>query len=137
MNYKPIKNAVSVIIRNSKGETLFALRNKNEKSFPLVWSLPSHFVKDDETFEQTIERIGIDKLNIKLRAVKLINEGKSERQYFIMFMHDYLAEIIAGTPQIVANDPYEEIKWEKPEKQLPSMKIMGDCCRLYKEYLNL
>ena len=134
---KPIKDAVSVVIRNDKGETLFALRNREEKSFPLVWSLPSHFVNGNENFEKTVERIGRDKLGINLRAVKLLNEGKSGREDFIIFMHDYLAEIVEGVPQIVSSDPYEEIKWENPEIQLPSMKLMGDCCRLYKEYLNI
>lgn len=59
---KPIRHAVSVVIKNRQGETLFALRNKEEKSFPLVWSLPSHFVKEGESFEDTVGRIGIDKL---------------------------------------------------------------------------
>lgn len=134
---KPIKDAVSVVIRNGKDETLFALRNKDEKSFPLVWSLPSHFVREGEDFEQTVVRIGKDKLGIKLKAVKLLNEGKSEREDFIIFMHDYLAKVVNGVPHTVDSDPYEELKWEKPEMQLPNMKVMGDCCRLYKEYLHL
>ena len=61
---KPIRDAVSVVIINDRGETLFALRNKNEKSFPLVWSLPSHFVKDGDSFDKTVEDIGNDKLEI-------------------------------------------------------------------------
>ncbi len=134
---KPIKHAVSVVITNDKGETLFALRNKDETSFPLVWSLPSHFVKPNESFEETVRRIGEDKLGVDLKLVKLLNEGTAERDDFIIFMHDYLAEIVDGIPQIVPDDPYEQIKWEHPEKQLLSMQIMGDCCRLYKEYLEI
>ncbi|MEI7690218.1 MAG: NUDIX hydrolase [bacterium] len=134
---KPIRDAVSVIIKNDKGETLFALRNRNEDSFPLVWSLPSHFVKEGESFEQTVERVGHDKLGVSLKVIKLLNEGKAEREDFIIFMHDYLAEITYGAPHIVPENPYEEMKWEKPDTQLSNMKVMGDCCRLYKEYLHL
>lgn len=134
---KPVRDAVSVVINNEKGETLFALRNKDEESFPLVWSLPSHYVKEGESFEQTVERIGRNKLGVTLKAVKLLNEGKAEREDFILFMHDYSAEIIVGTPHIVKENPYEQLKWAKPEAQLQSMKKMGDCCRLYREYLKL
>lgn len=134
---KKIKDAVSVVIKNNKGETLFALRNKNEESFPNVWSLPSHFVKRGESFKETVARIGKDKIGVELKAVKLLNERKIEREDFVLFMHNYLAEIINGEPHIVRSDPYSKIKWEKAERQLASMDIMGECCRLYKEYLNL
>ena len=49
-------------------------------------------------------------------------------------MHDYRAEIVSGVPKI-SSDDYIELKWEKPELQFASMNVFGDCCRLYKEYL--
>lgn len=72
---------------------------------------------------------------MKLTPIKLLREGKSERETYVLFMHDYLAEVIEGEPKITKNDPYESLKWELPEKQLSSMKVMGECCRLYKEFL--
>lgn len=134
---KEIKDAVSVIIKNENGETLFALRNKSEKSFPLVWSLPSHFVKTGESVDETVRRIGKNKLGVELTTVRLVNEGKAERDDFIIFMHDYEAKVISGRPHITTEDPYEEIKWQDAESQLASMTVMGDCCRLYKESLGL
>lgn len=131
---KPIRHAVSVIIKNDKDETLFALRSPDKDSYPSIWSLPSHYVEKGEEHKNTIKRIGENKLGILLEPIKLINEGKSDRGDFILFMHDYEVKIISGEPHIVSDD-YTEIKWFEPIKQINSMNIMGDCCRLYKEYL--
>ncbi len=132
---KPVRHAISVVINDSKGKTLFAKRSARKRSYPLAWSLPSYFVDGEESPEETINRIGKDKLGIELATGKLINEGKSERDDFILFMHDYEAIIESGEPRI-ASDDYIELGWFEPKKQLGSMKVMGDCCRLYLEYLN-
>ncbi|MGH7196390.1 MAG: NUDIX hydrolase [Candidatus Saccharimonadales bacterium] len=131
---KPIKHAISVVIQNQKGETLFAQRSPHKKEFPLVWSLPSHFVNEGEKPEDTIVRIGLHKLGIKLKLVRLLNEGYGERSDFRLFMHDYAVEIVSGEPEIVSED-FVNLKWAKAEEFLPTIKIKGDCTRLYGEYL--
>lgn len=131
---KEIKHAISVVIQNEKGEVLFALRSPNKTEFPLVWSLPSHFMLKDETAEDTIKRIGRYKLGVELALVRLLNEGYGDRPDFTLFMHDYEVRVVSGTPSIHSDD-FVELKWTDPEKQLSSMEVMGDCCRLYKEYL--
>ena len=131
---KPIKDAVSLIIKNEEDKTLFVLRSETKDSYPLVWSLPSSFIHNDETPQDTVKRIGKDKLGVELKPIKLINEGKSDRGDFILFMHDYEAEVSSGTPSVVSDD-YIEMKWEIPSVQFSTMQEMGDCCRLYKEHL--
>lgn len=131
---KLIRHAVSVVIDNGKGKTLFALRSTEASSFPSTWSLPSHFVEREEKFEDTIGRIGKHKLGVKLELGELLNEGKSDRGDFILFMHDFEAKVLEGEPHL-NSEHYTELKWEEPTKQINSMRVMGDCCRLYKEYL--
>lgn len=131
---KLVRHAISVVIKNNNGETLFAKRSANKRSYPLAWSLPSHFVDEDEAPEETINRIGQNKLGVKLKTGKLINEGTSDRGEFTLFMHDYEAIVISGTPHINSDD-YIELRWSEPKKQLRTMKVMGDCCRLYMESL--
>jgi ADP-ribose pyrophosphatase YjhB (NUDIX family) len=131
---KPTKHAISVVIRSSKEETLFALRSPNKKSFPLTWSLPSHMVADGETPEATIARIGTHKLGVKLASVRLLNEGYGDRPGFRLFMHDYEAKIVDGTPYI-ASDDYVELKWTETASFLATLPIKGECTRLYSEYL--
>lgn len=134
MQDKPIRHAISVVIQNENNETLFALRSANEPSYPLTWSLPSHYVKENETPEETVKRIGKNKLGVELGLAELLNEGTSDRGDFILFMHDYLAKIVSGEPQVMS-EHYERLKWSEPTTQLRSMDTMGDCCRLYKEHL--
>jgi isopentenyldiphosphate isomerase len=131
---KPTKHAISVVIQNQKGETLFARRSPNKKEFPLAWSLPSHFVGDGEKPEDTITRIGLHKLGIQLKPIRLLNEGYGERPDFRLFMHDYAVEIESGEPKI-ASDDFVELTWAKAEDFLPTIKVKGDCTRLYGEYL--
>lgn len=131
---KPIRHAVSVVVVNDKGETLFALRSPSKSEFPLVWSLPSHFVKVDENFEDTVRRIGRNKLGAELEPLKLLNEGYGERPEFRLFMHVFLGKVTTGNP-CISSDDFAELKWSEPNKQLSSMERMGDCCRLYQEYL--
>lgn len=129
----PLKHAVSIILKNKEGKVLFALRSPHKTSYPNVWSLPSHYVKEGETFEDTVRRIGMHKLGIDLVPINMIHEGTSDREDFTLFMHDYLVES-EGEPRITSDD-YIELRWEYPEIQFASMKVMGDCCRLYKEFL--
>jgi isopentenyldiphosphate isomerase len=131
---KPIKHAVSVIIQNKEGQTLFALRSPHKKSFPLTWSLPSHFMAVGERPQDTIQRIGSHKLGVELEPGVLVNEGYGERADFRLFMHDYTATVSRGVPHINSDD-FIELKWSEPRQQLHSMTEMGDCCRLYKEAL--
>lgn len=131
---KPIKHAISVVIQNEKGETLFAQRSPHKKEFPLIWSLPSHFMKDSEAPAETIERIGMHKLGVRLKPIHLLNEGYGERPHFRLFMHDYAVEILSGEPKIISDD-FVELIWTKAEDFLPTIKVKGDSTRLYGEYL--
>ncbi len=129
-----MRHAVSLVIENGEGEVLFALRSPTKKLYASTWSLPSYYVGEGETFEETVNRIGKNKLGVPTEAVKLINEGRSDRGDFLLFMHVYSARIIEGEPHMVSDD-YTEFAWSEPMSRLMAIKIMGDCCRLYKEYL--
>lgn len=131
---KPVRHAVSIVIKNTNGETLFALRSPHKDSYPSTWSLPSHYVSEDEELAETVRRIGEKKLGVALEPVELINEGESDRGNFTLFMHDYEARVVEGEPRIVSDD-YTELRWAEPHTHLESMEVMGDCCRLYKESL--
>lgn len=119
---KPIKHAVSVVIKDNKNRTLFALRSPNKSEFPLFWSLPSHFVNAEENFEETIIRIGRNKLGVNLEPIKLLNEGHGERPEFILFMHVFAAKIVKGNPCLNSDD-FIELKWSEPALQLSTVKI--------------
>lgn len=131
---KPIRHAVSIILKNEHGQTLFALRSAHKESYPNTWSLPSHFVNEGESYPDTIRRIGRHKLGVELEPGELFNEGRADRGAFILFMHDYAARIVEGTPTLHSDD-YSALAWEDAEVQFSRMDEMGECCRLYKEGL--
>lgn len=131
---KPIKHAISIVLLNKNKETLFALRNKHKKSYPNTWSLPSHFVEEGETFEDTIKRIGKNKLGCELEKDFLLKENKFEREKFILFMHVYQVKLISGKPKVNTTS-YQKIKWEDAKTQFNEMDVFGACTTLYKEYL--
>lgn len=131
---KPLRHAVSVVITNDKGETLFARRSPHKAEFPLAWSLPSHFMNDGEQPADTIARIAADKLGVELEMVALLNEGYGDHGDFVLFMHDYTARITKGIPTIISND-YVKLLWAKAEDFLPTLQQKGDCTRLYSEYI--
>jgi len=130
---KPLKHAVSVIIRDNN-TTLFALRSADKERFPLTWSMPSYFVKEGEAHSETVKRIGKDKLGVDLELVRLLNEGYGERDDFLLFMHDYEAKIVSGTPYVNSDD-YIQLEWREPNDFLSTLQIKGECTRLYDEYL--
>jgi len=92
------------------------------------------FMEDGERPKDTISRIGLYKLGVKLKPIRMLNEGYGERSDFRLFMHDYLVEIVSGKAQI-ASDDFVDLKWANTDEFLPTIKIKGDCTRLYGEYL--
>jgi len=133
---KEIRHAISVVIQNNSGKTLFAFRSKDKPSYPSVWSLPSATIRNSESPQDTIKRIGVDKLGVDLKPGSLLIEGKQDRDDYILFMHDYEATLSSGTPRVVSSD-YDNIEWKDSITQINQIKPedMGMCTKLYKQYL--
>ena len=133
---KPIKHAISLVIMNPNNKVLFALRSKSKKSHPLVWSLPSAFTQENESYTDTIIRIGDSKLGVKLTPGQLLIDGTEDRENFILHMHNYIATVDEGNPHIMSDD-YIEISWFNPIEKLDKIEFddMGKCTSLYRDYL--
>ena len=128
------KKAVSLVLLNEHRKTLFALRSEDNTSYPNNWSLPSHFMKDNETFNDTVKRVGKNKLDCQLKLLKLLKNNKFQRDRFVLDMYVFLVEVEKGTPRV--NTPkYSALKWEFANKQFKLMKEFGACTTLYKEFL--
>ena len=80
---KEIKRAISVVIEDSEGRVLFALRSPHKNPYPLTWSLPSHYVQPNEVPAETVARIGKNKLGVKLELVALLKEDTSDAGEYI------------------------------------------------------
>ncbi len=131
---KPLRRAVSVVIQNEEGKTLFALHSAHKDPYPNTWSLPSYYMQPGEEPEDTARRIGTGKLGTVLEVGELLNEGTSEQEEFFRQMYVFRVTPF-GEPKIITDD-YSEFRFFWPEEHIATMPILGDCTRLYKEYLN-
>lgn len=128
-----IKNAISLIIKNDDGKVLFSFRPYSKKVYPCMWSIPSANIKEGETHEDTIKRIGVEKLGVELIPGKLLIDESNDS----IHMYDYEATIREGLPKIVSDD-YIKFEWTNPIKKLDGMNEsdMGMCTGLFKKYLS-
>lgn len=130
---KPTTHAISVVVKKQDDKTLFVFRSKTMPTFPGVWSLPSTNVESGETHEEAMKRMGKERLGVTFEPVRMLNEKLVERDDYFLFMHDYEATM-TGDIELVERY-YSNCKWENPERQFAQMSVMGDCCKVYREFL--
>lgn len=133
---KPLKNSVAFVIYNSdRTKFLIVRRPPDDIDLPNVWGLPAGSLKDEETFEDAVIRSAKEKLGIKIKIVKLINEGEIERTQFVLHMKEFEAEILEGDPSVPQDAPgvtqYSEWKWGQAGDLIEAAKIGSLCSRLY------
>ncbi len=139
---KPIVRAISYIIYNKDRTKFLAVkRPSNDKYLPDVWSLPAGIVKRDESDEDSVLRSGMQKLGVKLKIIKQLNEGEVERDNHFLHMKLYEVEIVEGKPkvpqQVERVTQYQEWKWTKADELKEAAKKGSLCSRLYLESLNI
>jgi len=133
---KPIKSAVAFVVYNKdKSKVLAVQRPSDDEDLPNVWGLPAGSLKDKETFEQAVLRSGKEKLGVKLKIIKQINEGKLERDKIILHMKEYEVEIEDGKPSVPQKvdgiTQYQKLKWSTPDKLKEAAQKGSLCSRLY------
>lgn len=138
---KPIKNSISFVIYNSDHTKLLIVhRPPDADSLPNVWGLPAGMLKKDEAFEDAVIRSANEKLGVKVRTKKLINEGKIERDQYVLHMKEFEVEIKKGAPKapqsISGVTQYSEWKWGTADDLVEAAKKGSLCSRLYLESVN-
>jgi hypothetical protein len=90
------KHSVAVLIRN--GDKILALRRPDDDDeLPGIWGLPAGTLRDSETIDDLIRRIGRDKLGAMLLGIRRIGQGSQRRSTYRLEMELWEAEI-AGEP---------------------------------------
>lgn len=99
---KPTKFAIAVVVRNprNKSEVLAVLRPPNDDSLPNVWGLPAVVVKEGELPEESVKRLGVEKLATEIRAVSYVGIKQIEREEFELILMDIEAELVGGSPSV-------------------------------------
>ena len=118
----PTKHSVAVLI--SRGDEVLAIRRPDDdEELPGVWGLPAGTIRRPETTGELIQRIGRDKLGVRLTPLRKLASGFADRPKYRLEM-DLWEVSMEGTPT------YPEWRWASPELLRPGMDAGSLCCRL-------
>jgi hypothetical protein len=119
---RPVKHSIAVMIR--KGTDILAVRRReNDDELPGIWGLPAGTIRENETTEDLIARIGHDKLGVKLAPTRRIASGRQDRPNYRLHME--LWEVsMEGTPI------HPEWQWASLDLLRPGMESGSLCCEL-------
>lgn len=139
---KPIKNSVAFIIYNKNYTKFIAVqRPSDDKNLPNVYGLSAGSLKNNESFENAVLRSGIEKLGVKLKIIKLQNEGKIERDTYTLFMKEFKVKIIKGEPSVSQQfkgiTQYQQWKWATPPDLIEAAQKGSLCSKLFLKNINL
>jgi 8-oxo-dGTP diphosphatase len=134
-----VKHSVAfVIYHNDRSRFLIVRRPPDDESLPNVWGLPAGSLKEDESFEEAVVRSARDKLGVKVRVVRMQNEGEIQRKGHLQHMQEYEVALEDGelhVPQSVTNvTQYVEWKWGSADDLLEAAQKGSLCSRLFLQY---
>ena len=132
--------AVSVVIYedDSRGRVM-AVRRPEEagESFGGMWGLPAATVGEDETAEDAVRRLGIQKLGMTLTVGDEMRRGSQEREDGELEMVLFVATAAEDEPKLVREwdakgvTYYTKWKWAEASVFEPTAKAGSLCCQLF------
>ena len=133
---KKLKRAISLVIKNEKGEVFMVRRSPSKNTFPGHWSLPAANLSEEEEFGESALRLAKTKLG--LGGIKIANDPLAvsdvvERPKNLLKMFNYSVMEIEGDFCLNENE-YTEYKWFVAEEFLQHVNdehdgLMGECTR--------
>ena len=99
-------NVVAAIIKKNN-KYLIVQRNRN-KHLGLKWEFPGGKVKNNETFEEALNREIQEELNIKIKIHEKITEEKYKDEKIYILLHYYLCALESGTMSL---NEHEAFAW--------------------------
>ena len=131
-----LRRAVAAVVRRADGFVL-AVRRPDEPGEELrgVWGLPATTLREDESPEDGVRRLGREKLGVELTPLRAIGQGEEARTGYALGMTVYDASMV-GEPRLPAPGAaagvtlYDGLEW-LPEASFYEAASKGSlCCRL-------
>ena len=131
-----IQSAVAAVIRRAGGLVL-AVRRPDEpgEELPGLWGLPATTLREGESPEDGVRRLGWEKLGVALTPLRALAEGEQRRTDYTLRMTVYEAAM-SGEPRLpdrAAGAPgtlYEALDW-LPAASFREAADKGSlCCEL-------
>jgi 8-oxo-dGTP diphosphatase len=131
---KRTEKAIAFVVYDRDRKKVLAVKRPEEDELAGVWGLPATSLKDGEAWEDAVIRAGKEKLGVRLEVKGMLNEGRLERQDYILYMKLYEARIAKGKPEVpqpFAGTQYVAWKWAKPEELEYAASKGSLCSRLF------
>lgn len=130
---KPKRYAVALVIKDEDGNFLIVKRPDDlNDQLAGVWGFPAVTLREGETELEGCQRTGITKLGIEVKVGKRIGSGNNERKTFMLYLTDYEAKILKGTPIVPQADTsvtqYDECKFTNDATLLHPAARKGSVC---------
>jgi 8-oxo-dGTP diphosphatase len=118
----PVKHSIAIVIRNGD-KVLSTRRADNDDELPGIWGLPAGTLREKETIEDLIARIGRDKLGVELTPVRKLGSGRQMRSQYLLEM-DLWEASMKGTPT------HPEWQWAEVDSFQAGADAGSLCCEL-------
>jgi hypothetical protein len=118
----PVKHSIAVMV--FRGDQFLAIRRPdNDDELPGIWGLPAGTLQTTENVEDLINRIGRDKLGVRLTPVRRLASGTQNRSSYRLEMELWEA-VMDGIPM------YPDWQWASLDVLEPGMAAGSLCCEL-------
>ena len=131
------RHAVAAALRRDDGLILAVLRpDEPGEELPGVWGLPAVTLRDGESPESGVRRLGREKLGVELSPLRSTAEGEQRREGYTLRMMVYEASI-AGAPSLPPRSAsgggtrYVAIDWLPAASFRAAVEAGSLCCRLF------
>lgn len=135
---KPVKHAVAAVIHTAgpyaADRVLLVRRPLDDPELPGDWGLPAASLRG-ERWESAVERVGREKLGVRLESRRELREGTVERPDYLLHMKLWEAAIVDGEPEVPqavdGMTQYIEWRWGRARDLVPAARHGSLCSRLY------
>lgn len=134
-----VRESVACVVHrdDARRRVLAVLRPQDDPDLPGIWGLPAASRRPGESWEAAVERIGRDKLGVRLRPGRVLAEGERARAEYVLKMRLYEARLEEGEPRVAQRVPgvtqYAAWRWADARLLEPGARAGSLCCRLYLE----
>ena len=133
----PVRHAVAVALRRADGLT-FAVQRPDEpgEELPGIWGLPAVTLRDGETPEQGVRRLGAEKLSVELTPLRQLAEGEQTRDDYVLHMTVYEASphgepVLPPRTDKATSTLYVDADWLSAKAFQAAADKGSLCCQLF------
>ena len=131
---KSTKFSVAVLLINPDNDKEFLVvkRPPDDDRLPNVWGLPAVTIQSNELPENTVKRIGIEKLDTDIEATEYIGIKRSDRDDYELILIDIKAKLTGKQPSVekaqTENTKYVDQQWTSDLNILKDAASKGSLC---------